>query len=186
MNGQTPQLILSVPLLWERIPYHLLEDQDELIRVGRRDWWSVSSTTNSVPESFIKTLFQCCRPLLEFQGERHEFVIEIGGRGLNGSRQNLCLRNIRFMGSDAVLADHVWVQKTNVWNLVEPLIQGRRLMVDATVTVYRRTEPREIKQGGFDMSIICDAGLEIHRVFELGRAKLSIRGATTLTQLTER
>jgi hypothetical protein len=71
---------------------------------------------------------------------RQTFVATVEGRGFNGKRRTVLLKDIRVFGIKFVLEDHLWVIYDRHWARIEPFYQAQRVVLVGTAIEYARRD----------------------------------------------
>lgn len=72
--------------------------------------------------------------------QRHEFVATVAGRGFNGRRRTIILKDLRPFGVKFVFEDHLWVPYDKKWERLEPFFQGLKVVLVGTAVEYTRSD----------------------------------------------
>lgn len=83
------------------------------------------------------------------------FIATIVGRGSNGKRRTVLLKDLRIFGIKFFREDHLWVLYDKRWCAIEPFFQGERVVLVGTAMKYTRKDSTQ------------DYTLELERVVKL-------------------
>lgn len=108
--------------------------------------------------------------LKKYNCQRHTFIAEYGGTFLTSARRkifkNVIFKNVRLVGGDEILTDHVWITVLPSYNMSE-FNKGDECMFSAEVKQYakRYTNSKRVDQ---DWTLIDMLNLSVVRRAEMG------------------
>ena len=83
------------------------------------------------------------------------FIATIAGRGFNGKRRTVMLKDLKLFGCKFLEESHLWVVCDKRWTRIEPFYQGQKVVLFGTAVEYTR------KNG------TCDYTLAVEKVTKL-------------------
>lgn len=75
---------------------------------------------------------------IAFSQKVFTYVATIQERGMMGQQRTILVKDVRIFGEKLVRAEHMWFKLDWMWNAIEPLYQGTKVVLVGPVIEYER------------------------------------------------